>query len=78
VDEEGEVLEKIPAELRMIVKEFCEKVVDIPIEDDGIVPVYLKEHLLFGENFEIISKHRDRFITTSIIFDREFEPFLSA
>jgi len=83
VGEYGEVLEKMPAELKMIVKEFCEKGLDIQVEDDGNVPVYFKERLLFRKNFkkllyEMISKQRDGFITTGIIFDREFEPFQSA
>jgi len=83
VDEYGKVLEKMPSELKAIVQELCEKGIDILIEDDGNVPVYFKEKLLFKKDVkrllnEIISKHRDAYITTEIIFDEEFEPFLAA
>lgn len=83
VGDYGEVLEKMPEELKAIIEEICERGLNIIIEDDGDVPVYFKDKLLFRRDvrkllYKIISKYRDGYITRGIIFDREFEPFLAA
>lgn len=83
VGDYGEVLKKMPGELKAIIEEICEKGLNISIEDDGDVPVYFKDKLLFKRDvkkllYKIISKYRDGYITRGIIFDREFEPFLAA
>jgi organic radical activating enzyme len=77
------VLEKMPEELKTIIEEICREGLNISIEDDGEVPVYFKDKLLFKGDvkkliYKIISKYRDGYITRGIIFDREFEPFLAA
>ena len=83
VGDYGEVLEKMPGELKTIIEEICKEGLNISIEDDGEVPVYFKDKLLFKGDvkkliYKIISKYRDGYITRGIIFDREFEPFLAA
>ncbi|MCL7402476.1 MAG: hypothetical protein LZ168_06815 [Thaumarchaeota archaeon] len=83
VGDYGEVLEKMPGELKTIIEEICREGLNISIEDDGEVPVYFKDKLLFKGDvkkliYKIISKYRDGYITRGIIFDREFEPFLAA
>ncbi len=83
VGDYGEVTEKMPAELKRIVDELREKGIDISFEDDGDVPVYFKGSLLFKKSikkliYEIISRHRDRYITRRVIFDKELEPFQAA
>lgn len=52
VGEYGKVLEKMPAELKAVVEEMCEKGVDIEIEDDGDVPIYLEGRMLFKTSFK--------------------------
>ncbi|MGC8962287.1 MAG: hypothetical protein ACP5K1_07620, partial [Candidatus Bathyarchaeia archaeon] len=39
----GEVLDKMPDELRAIIEGFCEKGVDVKIEDEGETPVYFND-----------------------------------
>ncbi|MCL7388798.1 MAG: hypothetical protein LZ173_02515 [Thaumarchaeota archaeon] len=83
VGDYGEVLEKMPGEPKTIIEEICREGLNISIEDDGEVPVYFKDKLLFKRDvkkliYKIISKYRDGYITRGIIFDREFEPFLAA
>jgi len=84
VGDYDEVLERMPSELKTIVEEFCKEGVDIYVEDDGNVPVYFKDRLLFRKNFkkllyDMVSKYSDKYITkVMIIFDREFEPFQTA
>jgi len=80
----GKVLDRMPSELKTVVENFCKKGVDINVEDDGNVPVYFEDRLLFRKNFRkliygMFSKYRDKYITYAIIiFDREFEPFQAA
>jgi len=83
VGEYGEVLENMPAELKAVVNEMCERGVDIRIENDGDVPVYLEDRMLFKTSFKrtllkIIAAHGDRYLSPLIIFNSEFEPFLTA
>lgn len=79
----GKVLKKMPGELKALIEKICEKGLNIIIEDDGDVPVYFKDKLLFKRDvkkllYKIISKYSDGYITRGIIFDQEFEPFLAA
>jgi hypothetical protein len=83
VGDYGEVLEKMPGELKAVVEEMCREGLNISIADDGNVPAYFKDKLLFKRDikkllYKIISKYRDGYITRGIIFDRELEPFLAA
>lgn len=79
----GEVLERMPSELKAEIEEMCEKGVDIRIEDDGEVPVYLEDRLLFRTSFKrillrIFSECGKMRFPLLMLFDPEFEPFLAA
>lgn len=79
----GEVVKNMPAELRKIVEEFCEKGVRIVVDDDGNVPVFLEGKQLFKTSIKkildhIIVKSERTFFPSLAIFDPGFEPLLLA
>ncbi|MEM1538303.1 MAG: hypothetical protein QXQ28_05580 [Candidatus Nezhaarchaeales archaeon] len=83
VGDYGEVIEKMPSELKAVIEEVCEKGIDIRVEDDGDVPVYFNGRLLFKMGLKnavlrVLSTFKRGAITKFAIFHSEFEPFLTA